>query len=178
MIFVFTPTEIESAFRRLFGLLSPEIQEGLRYSFKEEIEGISLELLAWKYAKSAFQPLSFCEAKHSGKPVEWYGKPVLNQRAAFVAADRYTNQVSKNFRATENIELWLLEDMTFATVLSTEVIPTEDENRSGGIACRYFLNFVEERDDLSVCEETLIYALDDTCTFAQVELDAKTEMQD
>lgn len=171
---MFTPAEIEGAFQRLFGMLSPEIQEGLEYSFKEEIEGISTELLAWKYSQSAFQPLSFCEGKHSGKPAEWCGKPVLNQRAAFVAADIYTNHVSKTFRVTESIELWLLEDMTFATVLCTKMILTEGENRSG-IECRYFLTLVEDRDDLSVYEETLIYALDDTCTFAQVELDASTK---
>lgn len=43
---MFTPSEIEGAFRRLFGLYNEEKVWQLKSAFKEEIEGISPELLA------------------------------------------------------------------------------------------------------------------------------------
>ena len=65
--------------------------------------------------------------------------------------------------------------MTFAAVLCTEIFAVEGERFLNGIECRTFLTFVEKAEDIPVCEETLIYTLEDTCTFARVELDAKAE---
>ena len=73
----------------------------------------------------------------------------------------------------QSIELWLLEDMTFAAVRCTEIFRVEGETFLSGIECRNFLTFVEESTDILVSEETLIYALEDTCTFAQVAQDAE-----
>lgn len=175
---MFTPIEIEEAFRRLFGLYNQEKVRQLKSAFKEEIEGISPEVLAWKYSNCAFQPLGYCEMKIVNEPGEWSGLPILDQRAAFVAEALDTSYSSERFNVNQSIELWLLEDMTFAAVLCTEIFNVEGEKFLSGIECRTFLTFVEEADDIPVCEETLIYALEDTCTFAQVEQDSKAMKQE
>ena len=170
---MFTPSEIEGAFRRLFGLYNGEKVRQLKSAFKEELEGISLELLAWKYTNSAFQPLGYCEMERVGEPAQWHGLPILGQQAAFVAEALDTSYTSENFNVNQSIELWLLEDMTFAVVRCTEIFKVEGEKFLSGIECRNFLTFVEEGADILVSEETLIYALEDTCTFAQAAKDAE-----
>ena len=170
---MFTPSEIEGAFRRLFGLYNGEKVRQLKSAFKEELEGISLELLAWKYTNSAFQPLGYCEMERVGEPAQWHGLPILGQQAAFVAEALDTSYTSENFNVNQSIELWLLEDMTFAAVRCTEIFRVEGETFLSGIECRNFLTFVEESTDILISEETLIYALEDTCTFAQAAQDAE-----
>lgn len=171
---MFTPIEIESAFRTLFGMYNEEKVRLVKSAYKEEIEGISAELLAWKYSNRAFSPLSFCEVKNVNEPSQWSGLPILDQRAAFVTKAMANSYTSEKTNVKQCIELWLLEDMTFAAILCTVVLRVEDEKILSGIECRNFLTFVEESKDIPVSEETLIFALEDTCTFAQVELDAKT----
>lgn len=95
--------------------------------------------------------------------------PILDQRAAFVAEALGTSYTSEIINVNQSIELWLMEDMTFAAVHCTEVFNVEGEKFLNGIDCRTFLTFVEESADIPVSEETLIYALEDTCTFAQAE---------
>ena len=166
---MFTPVEIEEAFRRLFGLYNQEKVSLLKSAFKEEIKHISPEILAWKYSKCAFRPLGYCEMKQVNEPAQWDGFPLLDQRAAFVAEEMDTYHESENFKAFQSIELWLVEDMTFASVLCTKILSFEEDKVIKGIECRTFLKFVEEGNDIPVCVETLMYTLEDTCMFAQVE---------
>ncbi len=170
---MFTPIEIEGAFRKLFGMYNQEKTKKMKSAFKEEIESIDPKLLAWKYSKSAFQPLGYCEMERVGEPAQWHGLPILGQQAAFVAEALDTSYTSENFNVNQSIELWLLEDMTFAAVRCTEIFRVEGETFLSGIECRNFLTFVEESTDILVSEETLIYALEDTCTFAQAAQDAE-----
>ena len=73
---MFTPVEIQEAFRRLFGLYNQEKVSLLKSAFKEEIKHISPEILAWKYSRCAFRPLGYCEMKQVNEPAQWDGFPL------------------------------------------------------------------------------------------------------
>lgn len=166
---MFTPAEIEGAFRKLFGMYDKEKVSLLKSTFKEEIASISTDTLAWKYEKSAAMPHEFREMLSIGDLDEWHGFPLLNMKAAYVAQDVGSSHTWEGFQVTQSTELWLLEDMTFVTIHCTEFFDVEDDTSQKGLESRTFHTFVECRNDIPVSEENLIYALEDTCLFAEAE---------
>lgn len=166
---MFTPVEIEEAFRKIFGMYNQEKVKLLKFAFKEEIENISPEHLAWEYSNSAVQPHEYREMLSVDEPGDWQGLPLLDQKAALVAEYLGTRFSSERMHVIQIAELWLLEDMTFASILCTEIYEVEKDVFQNRIECRAFLTFVEESSDIPVDEESLIYALNDTSTFEQVE---------
>lgn len=166
---MFTPAEIEGAFRKLFGLYDQEKVHLLRSAFKEEIESISMDDIAWKYSNSAVKPLEFREMLNAGEMGTWQGLPILDLRAAYVAENLGNEYIGEGLYAIQSVELWLLEDMTFAAVLCTEVCDGADDEYRKGVESRAFLTFVEERNDIPIGVEELIYALEDTSLFARAE---------
>ena len=166
---MFTPAEIEGAFRKLFGMYNKEKVSLLKSAFKEEIACISTDTLAWKYAKSAVMPHEFREMLSNGDLDEWQGLPLLDMKAAYVAEEVGSSYTWERFQVIHSTELWLLEDMTFVTIHCTEFFDVEDDTSQNGLESRTFHAFVECSNDIPVSEENLIYALEDTCLFAEAE---------
>ena len=166
---MFTPAEIEGAFRKLFGMSDKEKMRLLKSAFKEEIASISTETLAWKYAKSAVMPHEFREMLSIGDFDEWQGFPLLDMKAAYVTEEVGSSYTGESFQAIQSTELWLLEDMTFVAIHCTEFCDVEDDASQKGLESRTFHAFVECCNDIPISEENLIYALEDTCLFAEAE---------
>lgn len=103
---MFTPVEIEGAFQRLFGMYNQEKVRLLRSAFKEEIASISPEILAGKYSKCAVQPQEFREMLSTGKPGDWQGLPLLDQKAAFVTENLGNAFTCEKFHVIQSTELY------------------------------------------------------------------------
>ena len=79
------------------------------------------------------QPHEYREMLSVDEPGDWQGLPLLDQKAALVAEYLGTRFSSERMHVIQITELWLLEDMTFASILCTEIYEVENDVFQNGI---------------------------------------------
>ena len=89
-------------------------------------------------------------------------------KAACVAEEPESELETEQFTVEQLWELWLLEDMTFVTILNTRVFVKTNGEVSGVVESRAYVNNVEGLDTLPVGPESLICHMDDDCMFEQI----------
>ena len=176
---MFEQKKIAEALDWLFGLYPEDRLRYAKDAYAEEFESISAELLARKYTRDVHAPCEYNVISHVGEEAEYQGRPILVLKAACVAEEAESELETEQFSIDQLWELWLLEDMTFATVLNTRIFVKTNGEVTSVVESRAYLNNVEDYTTLPISVETLIRHMDDDCMFEQIlsarEADASKE---
>lgn len=166
---MFTPKEIGRAFTTLFELFDSETLKILKSDYKDEIEDISLDLLAKKYNGDAYELHEYLVSSGSDDSGTHNGRLLFNTKAAFITSGRDSELETNRVRICVTNELWLLEDMTFSSVKCVDILTKEQEKVTSVVRYRTVLGSVKSNADVPVEAYELICTLDDTCMFAELQ---------
>lgn len=124
--------------------------------------------MAKKYTRDAHEVCEYNVISQIGEESQYQGRPILDLKAACVAEETESELETDQFSVEQLWELWLLEDMTFVTILNTRVFVKTNGEVSGVVESRAYINNVEDQDTLPVGPEALICHMDDDCMFEQI----------
>lgn len=165
---MFEQKKIAEALDWLFGLYPEDRLRYAKGSYAEEFEHITADLLARKYTRDAHEVCEYNVIIQIGEESQYQGRPILDLKAACVAEETESELETEQFTVEQLWELWLLEDMTFVTILNTRVFVKDNGEVSGVVESRAYLNNVEDYATLPVSPESLICHMDDDCMFEQI----------
>lgn len=165
---MFTPKKIEGALTRLFNLFDAEVMEGLYENYGEEIEDISLKLLAKACRKNATTVYEYRTVCRVSEDFDFNGRTLFKHRGVNLLS--YQEAVMENGRLLlmTCTELWLLEDMTFAVVQYVGTLVKNGREADCITEYRRFVKKIKTEADVFFSPEDLICALDDICMYAQI----------
>ena len=165
---MFEQKKMEEALSWIFGLYPEDRLRYAKGAYAEEFEHISADLLARKYTRDAHEVCEYNVICQIGEESQYQGRPILDLKAACVAEETESEMETEQFTVEQLWELWLLEDMTFVTILNTRVFVKANGEVSSVVESRAYVNNVEDQNTLPVGPESLICHMDDDCMFEQI----------
>lgn len=164
---MFTPKNIERAFKEIFELASPDIQAALVENYHEEMEDISPRWLAKAFNAKTTKLYGYRAMSHVEDGMTYYGKPLTKKKGVLLMSYLDNSIENDHLQMLQCSELWLLEDMSFAHVRCVGTLVKGDERPDAATEYRQFVRRVQKEDDIFFSFDDLICRLDDFCMFAQ-----------
>ena len=164
---MFTPKNIERAFKNLFELVSPDIQAALFENYHEEMDDISPRWLAKAFDAKATKLYGYRAMSRVEGGMTYYGKPLTKKKGVLLMSYQDDSIENNHVQMLQCSELWLLEDMSFAHVRCFGTLIKGDERPDAATEYRQFVRRVARKDDIFFCPDDLLCQLDDSCMIAQ-----------
>lgn len=174
---MFTPKKIDGAFNKLFCMYDMKEFFEACDEYEEEMEYIDPDILSVKYQKEAKQVFEYLVSSGPEDEGTYHGGDLFERMAVCVARADSKPFETKRIRIVTGLELWLLEDMTFAQVDCVRVLTLKNKNVTSVTEHRRLINTIEREEDIMIDLGYLICSLDDACLFTRLDLDQKKEDQ-